>query len=155
MIRHGKLPTIVNYLCIPYVLFVDIFTRSFDDFVSMKFLNAVFLQAFPFIPTSLFINFGDFCQPPSLLQPPRLSFSVEIFRSLHLFCFPPPFSRIIHRELENNTYLTSSSFSTIELKGAILPKMSVFLFLKMRYWYTMIKFVCSWSTSTQSLDIFK
>ena len=33
----------------------------------MKFLIAVFLPVSPFIPTSLFINFGDFCQPPRLL----------------------------------------------------------------------------------------
>ena len=57
----------INYLCISYVLFVDIFTKSFDDFISMKFLIAVFLPASPFIPTSPFINFGDFCQPPCLL----------------------------------------------------------------------------------------
>ena len=42
----------INYLCIPYVLFVDIFTRSFDDFISLKFLFTEFLLAPPFIPTS-------------------------------------------------------------------------------------------------------
>ena len=60
------------YLCIYYVLFVDIFTRSFDDFISMKFLIVVFLPASPFIPTSPFINFGDSCQPPRLFRPPLL-----------------------------------------------------------------------------------
>ena len=34
----------------------------------MKFPIAVFLPASPFI------NFGDFCQPPSLLHPPHLLF---------------------------------------------------------------------------------
>ena len=58
----------MNYLCISYVLFVDIFTRLFDDFISMKFLIALFLLASPFI------NFGDFCQPLCLLQPPCLLF---------------------------------------------------------------------------------
>ena len=38
-------------------------TRSFDDFISMKFLIAVFLPASPFI------SFGDFYQSPGLLQP--------------------------------------------------------------------------------------
>ena len=39
----------INCLCISYVFVVDIFTRSFDDFISMKFLIAVFLSASPFI----------------------------------------------------------------------------------------------------------
>ena len=43
------------------IFFVAVSTRPFDDFISMKFLIAVFLQA------SLFINFGDFYQPPHLL----------------------------------------------------------------------------------------
>ena len=60
---------LINYLRISYVLFVDIFTRLFDDFFSMKFLIAVFLPASPVIPTSAFINFGDFCQPHRLLHP--------------------------------------------------------------------------------------
>ena len=59
----------INYLFISYVLSVDIFTRSFDDFISMKFLIAVFFPASPFVPISLFIIFGDFCQPPCLLHP--------------------------------------------------------------------------------------
>ena len=49
---------LINYLCISYVLFVDIFTRSFDDFILMKFPIAVFFPASPFI------TFGDFCQLP-------------------------------------------------------------------------------------------
>ena len=64
---------LINHLCI-YVLFVDIFTRSFNDFISTNLPIAVFLQANPFIPTSPFINFVDFCQPPRLLYPPRLLF---------------------------------------------------------------------------------
>ena len=59
---------LINYLCISYVLFVDIFTRSFDDFILMKFPIAVFFPASPFI------TFGDFCQLPRLLHPPRLLF---------------------------------------------------------------------------------
>ena len=78
----------INYLCISYVLFVDIFTRSFDDFISMKFLIAVFLSAFPFVPTSLFINFEDFCQPPRLLHPPRLLFWPQ-FASLSVYSALP------------------------------------------------------------------
>ena len=54
----------INYLCISYVLFADIFTRPFDDFISMKFLIAVFLPASPFIPTFPFINFEDFSNLP-------------------------------------------------------------------------------------------
>ena len=63
-----------KYLCISYVLFVDISTRSSDDLISMKFLIAVFLPASPFIRTCPFINFGDFCQRPHLLHPPSLLF---------------------------------------------------------------------------------
>ena len=58
----------MNYLCISYVLFVDIFTRSFDDLISVKFLIVVFLPASPFI------KIEDFCQPPRLMHPPRLLF---------------------------------------------------------------------------------
>ena len=50
----------ISYFCISYVLFVDVFTRSFDRFISMKFLIAAFLPVSPFIPTFPFINFGDF-----------------------------------------------------------------------------------------------
>ena len=64
----------INYFCISYVLFVDILTRSFDDFISVKFLIAVFL------PVSPFINFGDFCQPPRLLHPLRLLFWLKFAR---------------------------------------------------------------------------
>ena len=42
----------INYHCIFYVLFVDIFTSSFDDFFTMIFLIAVFLPASPFIAPS-------------------------------------------------------------------------------------------------------
>ena len=79
----------INYLCISYVLFVDIFPRSFDDFISVKFLIAVFFQASPFISTSLFINFGNFCQPPRLLHPPCLLFYTEICQPPCLFCPSP------------------------------------------------------------------
>ena len=50
------------------------FHKIVYDFISMKFLIAVFLPASPFILTSPFINFGDFCQPLRLLHPPRLLF---------------------------------------------------------------------------------
>ena len=73
----------INYICIFYVLFVDIFTRSFDDFISVKFLIAVFL------PVSPFINFGDFCQPPRLLHPPRLLLWPK-FARLPVYFAPPP-----------------------------------------------------------------
>ena len=71
---------LINHLCI-YVLFVDIFTRSFNDFISTNLPISVYLQAHPFIPTSPFINFVGFCQPPRLLHPPRLLFWLK-FASL-------------------------------------------------------------------------
>ena len=64
----------INYLCISYVLFVDIFAKSFDYSVSMNFLIAVFLPVSQFIPTPPFINFGEFYQPPCFLHPPCLLF---------------------------------------------------------------------------------
>ena len=60
----------INYICIFYVLFVDIFTRSFDDFISVKFLIAAF------------------CQTPYLLQPPRLLFWPK-FASLPVYSALP------------------------------------------------------------------
>ena len=54
------------------------------DFVSKKFLIAVFLQAFPYIPTPHpppFINFGDFCQPPRLLFWPKFA-SLPVYSAL-------------------------------------------------------------------------
>ena len=77
------------------------------------------------------------------------------FASLPIYSALPPPPAPFYLKLESNTFLISSSFSTKERKGAILQKKNVFLFLKMRYWYTMIKFVCSWNASTQSPDIFK
>ena len=74
----------INYLCISYVLFVDIFTRSFDDFISMKFLIAVFLPASLFIPTCPFINFGDFCHPRRLLFLPKFS-SLLLYSALPFY----------------------------------------------------------------------
>ena len=71
----------VDKLCISYVLFADIFSRSFNDFISMKFLMAVFLPASPFIPTcpsinfiapSLFITLTETCQSARLFRPPFL-----------------------------------------------------------------------------------
>ena len=73
---------LINYLRISYVLFVDIFTWSFDHFIWMKFLFAVFL------PTSPFIYFGDFCQTPRLLHPPRLLFWPK-FASLPVYSALP------------------------------------------------------------------
>ena len=49
----------------------------------MKFLIAVFLPASPFI------NFGDICQPPHLLHPPRLLFWLK-FASVPVYSAPPP-----------------------------------------------------------------
>ena len=57
----------INYLCISYVLFVDIFTKSFDDFITM---NAVFSPASPFSPTcrlltsEIFANLSVYCTLP-------------------------------------------------------------------------------------------
>ena len=64
-----------------FLIFFCWYFHSFDNFVSMKFLIAVFLPASPFIPTSLFINFGDFYQPSCILFWPnfaRSSVSVVI-----------------------------------------------------------------------------
>ena len=80
----------INYLFISYVLSVDIFTRSFDDFISMKFLIAVFLPASSFIATprlltlEIFANFSVYWTLPFIIlaeirQPPRS------FRPLILF----------------------------------------------------------------------
>ena len=53
----------INYLCISYVFFVvDIFTRSFDDFVSMKFLIAVLLTL------EIFANFPVYSALPFYLK---------------------------------------------------------------------------------------
>ena len=77
----------IDELCISYVLFVDVFTRSFDGFISKKFLIAVFLPASRFIPTFPLINFGDF--RTRLLHPPRLLFWPK-FASLPVY-FALPF----------------------------------------------------------------
>ena len=65
----------VDKLCISYVLFVDIFSRSFNDFISIKFLIAVFLPASPsinFIAPSPFITLTETCKPARLFRPPFL-----------------------------------------------------------------------------------
>ena len=59
----------------------------------MKFLIAVFLPASPFI------NFGDICQPPHLLHPPRLLFWLK-FASVPVYSAPPPF----YLKLESTRY---------------------------------------------------
>ena len=84
ILHVNKLP--LYFLC--YFL-VDIFTRSLDDFISMKFLIAVFLPASPFLPTSPFIDFGDFCQPSRFLHLPGLLFWPK-FASLPVY-FSLPF----------------------------------------------------------------
>ena len=62
----------INYHCIFYVLFVDIFTSSFDDFFTMIFLIAVFLPASPFIAPSPVIILVEILQLPCLFSPPLL-----------------------------------------------------------------------------------
>ena len=52
---------LINYLCISYVLFVDIFTWSFDHFIWMKFLFAVFLPTSPFITLEIFAKLPVYC----------------------------------------------------------------------------------------------
>ena len=54
----------------------------------MKFLIVVFLAASPFIPTSPFINFGDFRQSPRLLHPSFLLFWPK-FASLPIYSALP------------------------------------------------------------------
>ena len=53
-----------NYLCTSYVLFVDIFARFFNDFISMKFLIAMFLPASLFIQTSCLLTLKIFANLP-------------------------------------------------------------------------------------------
>ena len=48
----------------------------------------MFLPASPFIPTSSFINFGDFCQPPRLLHPSRSLFGLK-FASIPVYSALP------------------------------------------------------------------
>ena len=74
----------INCFCISYVIFVDIFTRSFDSFISMKILIAVFLPASLFIPTFPVINFGDFCQPPCLSFRPKFA-SLLVYSALPFY----------------------------------------------------------------------
>ena len=64
--------------------------RSFDYFISMKFLIVLFLPVSPFTPTSPFINFEDLCQPPRLLHPLCLLFwpkfaSLPVYFALPLY----------------------------------------------------------------------
>ena len=82
---------------------VDIFTRSFDDFISMKFLIAVFSPASQFIPTSPFINFGEFCQSPHLLRPPRLLYWPK-FASLPVYSALPFYLKIESSGTEEVTF---------------------------------------------------
>ena len=68
----------------------------------MKFLIAVFLPASPFI------NFGDICQPPHLLHPPRLLFwlksaSVPVY-SAPPAPLPPPPPPPFYLKLESTRY---------------------------------------------------
>ena len=60
---------LINHLCI-YVLFVDIFTRSFNDFISTNLPISVYLQAHP------------------LFQPLRL-LTLQVFASLPVYCTLP------------------------------------------------------------------
>ena len=53
----------------------------------MKFLIAVFLPASPFI------NFGDICQPPCFLHPPRLLFWLK-FASLPVYSVLPCYLKL-------------------------------------------------------------
>ena len=98
----------INYLCTSYVLFVDIFTRSFDDFISMKFLIAVFLPASPYI------NFGDFWQPP------RLIFWLK-FASLPVYSALP-----FYLKLENNIIDRFLTFKLLFLGKSTSAKLKFF-----------------------------
>ena len=91
----------------------------------MKFLIAVFLKVSPFIPTSLFINFGDLCQPPCLLHPPRLLFWLK-FASLPVYSALSFYLKLesIHFKLYKNVnLLPKNHFKITEL----LTKTSFFL----------------------------
>ena len=48
-------------------------TSFFHKHTPACYHSAQFLPASPFIPTSLFINTGDFCQPPRLLFWPKFA----------------------------------------------------------------------------------
>ena len=88
----------INYLCISYVLFVDIFTRSFDGFISMKFKIVVFLR------TSPFINFGDFYQAPRLLHPSHLLFWPK-FASLPVYFILPFYLKFKSMLFSRNSWI--------------------------------------------------
>ena len=82
---------VVNYLRISYVLFVDIFTRSFDDFISMKFLIVVSNEVSKFLVSN--------CQPPRLL-------TLEIFSNLPVYCTLPIY--YFGRNLPASPFIPSS-----------------------------------------------
>ena len=114
----------INNLCISYVRFVDIFTRSLDDFILMKFLIAVFLRAPPFIPTSLFINFGDFYQPLHFLHPPCL-FLWPKFANLPVY-FALPFYLTLQsmgKLIKKRSMMTISCLLTVNFKLACVSSL--------------------------------
>ena len=74
----------INYLCISFYFLVDIFTRLFDDFISIKFLIAVFLPTSSFIAPYPSIILAKICQPPRLFHPPLLFETREYTNSVNL-----------------------------------------------------------------------
>ena len=76
----------VDKLALSFTFFLLIFPQDcLMIFILMKFLIAVFLPAFSFIPFSPFINFEDFCQPPRLFALSPFFILAEIFQPLRLF----------------------------------------------------------------------
>ena len=63
---------IKNMYAIPTVIFADYKHRRQKTIKVSHYHAAQFLPACLFIPTSPFMNFGDFCQPPSLFRTPLL-----------------------------------------------------------------------------------
>ena len=79
----------------------------------MKFLIAVFLPASLFIPTSPFINFGDFCQRPRLLHSPFIILA-EICQPSRLFRPPLLFEtpEYCHSETFSNSNNVSLQYTS-------------------------------------------
>ena len=141
------------------ILFVDIFPRSFDDFISMKFLIAVFVffSWQPLIPTSPFINFGDFANllvyctlpvyyfgrnlPASLFIPPspsirnsRVSYvKFLMFESLQISVFPKQdfVCEIIFKLIFTKIFLSNMSRVAVLMKEGCWKKKIINLILKL------------------------
>ena len=92
----------INFLCISYVLLVDIFTRSFDDFIPMKFLIALFLRATRSFQAPRLLTLEVFANLPVYCTLPVYYFD----RNLGIFPFIPPSPSIWNSRVSNQPFLT-------------------------------------------------